>query len=247
MYVILSNPFRDLLYSQLRFVGTIHWSVSKSTPDPEVVRKNIAASRERAAAFPLFLPRGVTSRNMKKFWNKLQFNPVAPVEVPFKAELFCSPPRSVERLRLLARQGRRRLKYSMRKQNGRPKRVVGIPNDAQEVAPLLALAHRPGLVQTVSRSNLDAVDDTTTTNSSTERKRRVRSSTKRLAEVFEGQDQTTQKINVQTAAPTISHLSRTTQVHPIPNAKPIAQPWRRQPHLREKTSPFEGNAIGGQR
>jgi len=101
---------------------------------------------------------------LENFWHELQFNPVAPVDVPFKAELFHSPPKRIKRLRLLAREGRRRLERSIRKQKDRPKFVRGIPNDAETVAPLLALAHGPGLVQTVSRSNLDTVDNTTTTN-----------------------------------------------------------------------------------
>ena len=90
---------------------------------------------------------------MEKFWHELQFNPVAPVEVPFKAELFSSPPRGVRRLRRLARNGRLRLERSIRKQMGKPKIVQGIPDDAQKVAPLLALAHGPGRMQTVGGSN----------------------------------------------------------------------------------------------
>jgi hypothetical protein len=111
---------------------------------------------------------------MEKFWHELQFNPVAPVEVPFKADLFRSPTSNITTLRRLARKGRRRLDYSMREQEGRPKLVLGIPNDAQTVAPLRALAHGPVLVQTVSRSNLDAVDNTATTNLSGNQKQTTR-------------------------------------------------------------------------
>ncbi|KAF8500917.1 mitochondrial protein Pet127-domain-containing protein [Russula emetica] len=122
---------------------TVHWSVSK-THDPNVVRKTVTGARRRAT-YPLFLPRGVTLRQMKKFWHELQFNPVVPVEVPFKAEMFHSPPNRIRSLRLLARKGRRRLEHSIRKQKGRPKLVKGIPDDAQKVAPLLALAHAKNL------------------------------------------------------------------------------------------------------
>jgi hypothetical protein len=122
---------------------------------------------------------------MEKFWHELQFNPVEPVEVPFKAEQFFSPPRGVRRLRRLARRGRLRLERSIRKQMGQPKIVLGIPDDAQKVAPLLALAHGPGRMQTVGGSNLDVVDNTIAANLSTKPRRRgrkqkpVRSSSKR--------------------------------------------------------------------
>ena len=228
---LVCHPFPTLsaIFSthQFRIAGTILWSVSKSTPDPKVVRENVAGARKRAT-YPLYLPRGVASRQMEKFWHELQFNPVEPVDVPFKAELFRSPPRTVKFLRHLARKGRWRLEHSIRKQNGRPKHVLGNPNDAQEVAPLLVLAHGPG------RNNLDAVDNTTTTKFSTKFRRRGRkerprrSSSMRLAEGFEDQDQTTRKArNPQTAAPSSSHPSQTTvqttQVHTVPKAKPIAQ------------------------
>lgn len=197
---------------QLCIVGTVLWSVSKSTPDPDVVRKNVASTRKRAAAYPLFLPRGVTLREMEKFWHELQFDPVAPVRVPFKAELFRSPPKNVILLRLLARKGRWRLEHSMHVQKGRPKLVLGIPDDAKNVAPLLALAHGSGLVQTVSGSNLD---DTTTTKLSTKlrristkikrlrrKDRPVRSSSWRSAGASKDQDQSTRKAkNPQTIGP----------------------------------------------
>lgn len=208
-----SFPTLSAIFSthELCIVGTVHWSVSKSTLDPNVVRNNIAGARKRAS-FPLFRPRGVSLRRMEQFWHELQFNPVAPVEVPFKAQLFHSPPKNIRLLRLVARKGRRRLEQSILEQKGRPKLVLGIPNDAQNVAPLLALAHGPGLVQTVSRSNPDAVDNTTTSNLS------------------ENQEQTTRKAKkLQTAAPidTSSQPSRTTeqtrQVHAVPKAKPFAQ------------------------
>jgi hypothetical protein len=163
LYVLLSTLSAIFSTHQLCNVGTVLWSVSKSTRDPKVVRNNIAGARKRAT-FPLFLPRGVTLRQMEQFWHELQFNPAAPVEVPFKAERFQLPPRGVRSLRLLAQKGRRRLERSIRRQKGRPNRVLGIPNDAQKVAPLLALAHGPGFVRTVSRSDLDAVDNTTITN-----------------------------------------------------------------------------------
>jgi hypothetical protein len=149
---------------------------------------------------------------MEQFWHELQFNPVAPVEVPFKADLFHPPSKRTRFLRQLAGKGRRHLEHSIRKQKGRPKLVLGIPNDAQTVAPLLALAHGPGLAQTASRSNLNAVDNTATTNLS------------------ENQKQITRKAkNPQTAAPidTGSRPSRTTeqttQVHAVPKAKPFSQ------------------------
>ena len=224
-----SFPTLSAIFSthQFRIAGTVLWSVSKSTPDPKVVRENVAGARKRAT-YPLYLPRGVASGQMEKFWHELQFNPAEPVDVPFKAELFRSPPRTVKFLRHLARKGRWRLEHSIRKQNGRPKHVLGNPNDVREVAPLLALAHGRG------RSNLDAVDNTTTTKLSTKLRRQGRkdrprrSSSMRLAEGFEDQDQTTRKArNPQTAAPTSSHPSQTTvqttQVHTVPKAKPIAQ------------------------
>jgi hypothetical protein len=203
-----SFPTLSVIFThQLCIVGTVLWSVSKSTANPDVVRLNIAGAHQRAS-YPLFLPRGVNLRQMEQFWHELQFNPVAPVEVPFKAELFHRPPKNIRLLRQIARKGRRRLELSIRKQKRRPKLVLGIPNDAQKVAPLLALAHGPGLVQTVSRSNLDAVDNTTTN-------------------LSENQKQTTQ--NPQTAAliDTSCQPSRTTeqttQIHAVLEAKPFAQ------------------------
>lgn len=133
---------------------------------------------------------------MEKFWNELQFNPFAPVEVPYKAELFHSPPKRIVLLRFRARMGRRRLERSIRKQEGRPKLVLGNPNDAQQVASLLDLVHGPGLVQSGSRSN------------STEHKRRRRngrpvgSSSMRSSKASENQERTTRKAkNPQRAAP----------------------------------------------
>jgi hypothetical protein len=143
LYVIPSNVLSDLSAHQLCIVGTVLWSVSKSTLDPSIIRKNLAGARRRCL-HKLFPPSGVELQEMENFWHGLQFNPVAPVEVPFMGSLFCQPPKAVKHLRLLARQGRVHLKRSLREQKGRPKFVLGIPNDAQMVAPLVALAHPPG-------------------------------------------------------------------------------------------------------
>ena len=99
---------------------------------------------------------------MEKFWHELQFNPVAPVEVPFMADMFCRPPENVKGLRRLSRKGRVYLNRSKRKQKGRPPSVRGIPNDAQKVAPLMALAHGSGIVQSVRRSRKRNRDNTAT-------------------------------------------------------------------------------------
>jgi hypothetical protein len=90
---------------------------------------------------------------MEKVWHGMQFNPVAPTEVPFKAELFRSAPTSIHLLRRLSRMGRDYIERTMRKQQGRPKVVLNLPNDAQVVAPRAALAHGPGLVQSVVDNN----------------------------------------------------------------------------------------------
>ena len=229
MYVILSTLSAIFSTHQSCIIGTVLWSISKSTCDPKVVHHNIVGARKRAT-FPLFLPRGVTLQRMEWFWHRLQFNPAAPVEVPFKAELFRPPPRGIRSLRLLAGKGRRRLKRSIRSQKGRPKLVLGIPNDAQKVAPLLALAHGSGLVQTVgrvSRSDLDAVDKTT------------------IANLSENQERTTRKAkNPQRAAPidTGSQPSRstkqTTQVHAVPKVKSSQRqnrPLRRKMLSKDRT------------
>ena len=99
---------------------------------------------------------------MEKVWHGLQFNPVAPTEVPFKAEFFRPPPWGVRLLRQLSRNGRDYLERTMRERQGRPKLVLSLPNDAQQVAPLVALAHG-GLTQNVYGSDSGAVDYTTTT------------------------------------------------------------------------------------
>ena len=160
MYVIFSNPLYDLSAHQLCTVGTVLWSISKSSLDTNIIRSNFASARARAI-HKLSRPEGVKFQGMEKFWHGLQFNPAAPVEVPFKAELFRTPPRSVKFLRRLAQHGRAYLKHSKREQRGKPKRVRGIPNDAEMVAPLVAQAHRrvadaiklpvPGAAKTLSR------------------------------------------------------------------------------------------------
>ncbi|KAI9509215.1 mitochondrial protein Pet127-domain-containing protein [Russula earlei] len=139
---------------------TILWSVSKSARDPDVIRDNLAAARRRAF-FPFYLPKGVGIREMERVWHEMQFNPIAPVDVPFKAELFRTPPKSVQVLRQLSRKGRGYLARTIRMQMGRPKLVIGLPNDAQEVAPLVALAHGLGLDQSVVRSDDERLDDST--------------------------------------------------------------------------------------
>ncbi|KAI0304363.1 mitochondrial protein Pet127-domain-containing protein [Multifurca ochricompacta] len=121
---------------------TVLWSISKSALDPRIIRGNLAAARQRAF-HPLFLPTGVGIREMEKVWRELQFNPAAPVDVPFKADLFRPPPKSVQVLRRLARNGRNYLERTS--QNGK------------EVAPLVAQAHRVG------KSVLDLVEGNTTT------------------------------------------------------------------------------------
>jgi hypothetical protein len=155
---------------QMCIVGTVVWSVFKSALDPDIIRRNLAATRERAL-FPLFLPSGVGEQDMEKFWHGLQFNPAAPVEVPFKAELFRVPPDSVQVLRRLSRNGRNYLERTTRQLEGRPKLVLGLPNDAQDVAQLVALAHgdaggdpqpRGG------RSDSGFIDSTAAVNPSTE-------------------------------------------------------------------------------
>jgi len=100
---------------------------------------------------------------MEKVWHGLQFNPVAPTEVPFQAEFFRSPSKSVKLLRRLSRNGRDYLERTMRERQGRPKLVLSLPNDAQQVAPLVALGHGSRLTQGVCGSDSGAVDYTTTT------------------------------------------------------------------------------------
>ncbi|KAH9065355.1 mitochondrial protein Pet127-domain-containing protein [Lactarius vividus] len=123
---------------------TVLWSVSKPTFDPWIIRGNLAAARKRAS-HPLILPTGVDMQGMEKVWQELQFNPAAPVDIPFNADSFRPAPRSVQVLRELARKGRSYLDTAAREQGGREKFVLGLPNDAREMAPLLAQAHRdPG-------------------------------------------------------------------------------------------------------
>ena len=100
-------------------------------------------------------------REMEKVWHGLQFNPVAPTEVPFKAELFRPPPKSIQILRQLSRNGRDYLERTMREQQG-PKVVLSFPDDAQQIAPLVALAHGARLTQNVGGSDSGAVDNMTT-------------------------------------------------------------------------------------
>ena len=120
--------------------GTMLWSISKPAFDPLVNRGNLAAVHKRAC-FPLYLPAGVNMRDMEKVWHELQFNPAAPVDVPFKIEMFRPAPNGVEALRELARKGQSYLDRVAREQGGRDKFVLGLPNDAREMAPLLARAH----------------------------------------------------------------------------------------------------------
>jgi hypothetical protein len=120
--------------------GTVLWSVSKPAFDRRIIRGNLAAAQKRAF-HPLFLPKGVDMQDMEKVWNELQFNPAAPVDVPFKTELFRPAPRSVQVLRRLAHKGQSYLDCVAREQGGRDKLVLGLPNDAREMAPLLAYAH----------------------------------------------------------------------------------------------------------
>jgi hypothetical protein len=126
--------------NHVRDIGTVLWSISKPTLDPSIIRRNLAAARERAF-FPLWLPTGMTMQDMEKHWNEFQFNPAAPVDVPFKPELFRPAPRSVQVLRRLSRKGQSDLDFAAREQGGREKLVLGLPNDAREMAPLLAHAH----------------------------------------------------------------------------------------------------------
>jgi hypothetical protein len=116
------------------------WSISKPALDSPIIRQNVAAAHKRAL-YPFFLPTGVEMQDMEKVWHDMQFNPAAPVDVPFKAELFCPAPKSVLVLRELSRQGQSYLDCTARAQEGRDKHVLGLPNDAREMAPLLADAH----------------------------------------------------------------------------------------------------------
>jgi len=151
LYVTPSNTLYSLSPHQLYTVGTIHWSVSKSALDSDITYSKLTALRKRSN-LPYFLPTRVGIRKMERVWHSLQFNPVAPVEVPFKAQLFRRPPKHVQVLRQLSRKGRKYLRLATRKQKGRPKLVLGLPNDARDVAPLVALAHRTGSVGVNRRS-----------------------------------------------------------------------------------------------
>lgn len=120
--------------------GTVLWSVSKPAFDSRIIRGNLADARGRAF-FPYNLPTGVNLRDMEKVWQELQFNPAAPVDVPFEAEMFRPAPRSAQVLRQLAQKGQIYLDRIAREQGGRDKFVLGLPNDAREMAPLIAHAH----------------------------------------------------------------------------------------------------------
>ncbi|KAI9465433.1 mitochondrial protein Pet127-domain-containing protein [Lactarius psammicola] len=119
---------------------TVLWSISRPVSDPAIIRGNLAAAHKRAF-YPFYLPAGVNMRDMEKVWHELQFNPAAPVDVPFKAELFRPAPTGVQVLRQLAHKGRSYLDCVAREQEGRDKLVLGLPNDPREMAPLLAQAH----------------------------------------------------------------------------------------------------------
>ena len=121
-------------------IGTVLWSISKSAFDPRIIR-GILADVHKRASYPLFLPAGVNIEEMEKVWHDMQFNPAAPVDVPFKTELFRPAPRSVQVLRRLSRKGQNDLDRAVREQEGRDKLVLGLPNDAREMVPLLARAH----------------------------------------------------------------------------------------------------------
>lgn len=121
-------------------LGTVLWSISKPTLDPGIIRGKLAAVRD-SAFFPFCLPTGVNMQDMEKVWQELQFNPAAPVDVPFKTEMFRPAPRSVRVLRKLSRKGQSYLDSNAREQGVQEKFVLGLPNDAREMAPLLASAH----------------------------------------------------------------------------------------------------------
>jgi len=143
---------------------TICWSISKSALESDTIRTKLTVLRKRSV-FRYSLPRRVNIRKMESVWHSLQFNPVAPVEVPFEAKLFRRPSKRVQALRKLSRNGRKYLRRAMRRQKGGPKLVLGRPNDAQEVAPLVALAHGRGSMRGVDRRPRDKErsDDKTAT------------------------------------------------------------------------------------
>ncbi|KAI0269903.1 mitochondrial protein Pet127-domain-containing protein [Gloeopeniophorella convolvens] len=116
---------------------TLLWSVSKSALDSRIIRAGLTAARKRAS-FPMFLPRGVDMKRMEEIWPTIQFNPAEPVDVPFQTEMFLPAPRSVKLLRRLAQKGRAHLERTAREQEGKPKIVLGLPNDAEQVAALWA-------------------------------------------------------------------------------------------------------------
>ena len=124
----------------MRDAGTVLWSISKPTLDPCITRRNLAAAQERAF-YPFCLPTGVEMQDMEKHWHELQFNPTAPVDVPFESEMVRPATRSVQVLRQLSRKGQSYLDFDAHEQGVREKLVLGLPNDASEMAPLLAHAH----------------------------------------------------------------------------------------------------------
>ena len=161
---LVCHPSKLVVLSthQLCTTGTLLWSVSKSALDPNIIRDKLAVVRKRSI-FPLSLPTGVGIREMEKVWHELQFNPVAPTEVPFKAELFRPPSTSVQVLRQLSRNGRDYLERTVRERQGRPKLVLSLPNDAQQIAPLVAVAHGARSTQSGGGSDSGVVDNMTTT------------------------------------------------------------------------------------
>ncbi len=153
--------------NRLYDAGTVRWTVSKSALHPRIIRANLAAAQKRAF-HPFFLPTGVEIQDMKKVWHGLQFNPAAPVHVPFNEEFFRPATRSVQILRQLAQKGQSYLDSAAPRQRGRDKFVLGLPNDAREVASLLVQAHAeprswPFPTRNVAEGASRLVDTTTTT------------------------------------------------------------------------------------
>lgn len=162
---LVSHPFKLAVLSthQLCTTGTLLWFVSKSALDLNIIRDKLAVARKRSI-FPLYLPTGVDDiREMEKVWHELQFNPVAPTEVPFKAEFFRPPSTGIQVLRQLSRNGRNYLERAMRERQGRPKFVLNLPNDTQQIAPLVVLAHGACSTQSGGGSDSGPVDNMTTT------------------------------------------------------------------------------------
>lgn len=108
-------------------LGTVHWSISRSSLSASDIRNNLAGAHEKQYR-AWSLPSGVGYKDMRQLWPNLKFGSTSK-DVKYKSCYFRRPSENILQLRQLARAGREETQRMAIENAGKRKVVWGVADE----------------------------------------------------------------------------------------------------------------------